>query len=95
MSVAIALGAGGDGTFERLDGEVLSIVLSRAFAPGAPVPLSILLEGQPVRLRAKTIGSKRRSDGRFEVRLRVINLSRHDRARLEALVTSGSGGVDA
>jgi hypothetical protein len=47
--------------------------------------MTILLEGDPVRLRAKTIGSKRRADGRFVVRLRVIDLRREDRARLEAL----------
>lgn len=83
--IAIELEAGGDGTFEGLSGEVVETVLSRAFAPGAPVPMTILLPGDPIRLRAKTIGSKRRDDGRFAVRLRVIDLRREDRAKLEAL----------
>jgi hypothetical protein len=84
MSVPIELDVEGEGEALRLEGEVLVTVLARAFAPGAPVSFRATIDGQAIRLQAKTIGSKKRDDGRFDVRLRLTNLRREHRARLVA-----------
>jgi hypothetical protein len=73
-----------EGEALSLEGEVLALVLPRAFAPGAPIAFSAELEGEAVSLHGKTIGSKKREDGRFDVRVRMTNLRRLDRERLVA-----------
>ncbi|HEY8432146.1 MAG TPA: hypothetical protein VIL20_27405 [Sandaracinaceae bacterium] len=85
MSAPVELASGGSGEAVAWAGEVLSLVLPRAFAPGAPIAFSIALEGGALSLSGKTVGSKRRADGRFDVRVRLLNLRREERARLEAL----------
>lgn len=84
MSVAIELTSGERGDAVRLEGEVLQVVVPKAFAPGAPMTLRVLLEDGVVDLSAKTIGSKRRDEGLFDVRARLVNLRRSDRERLLA-----------
>ncbi len=70
----------------RFEGEVLSLILPRAFAPGAPIEFVAELDGESVELGGKTVGSKRREDDRFDVRVRMTNLRRTHRERLrEAL----------
>ncbi len=76
---------GGEGEAIAWSREVLHLVLPRAFAPGAPLALTLELDGGALELTGKTIGSKRREDGRFDVRARLISLRRGDRARLEAI----------
>lgn len=77
------------GSAETLDREVLGMILDCAFAPGAP--LSIGLEVDPtLGLEAKTIGSKRRADGSFEVRARLVNMSREKRTRIVELAHRGA-----
>ena len=87
MTVAVALlpGRGGDeleGRLERTEGEILHAVFPRAYAPGAPVRMRLALDAERTLLRAKTIGSKRRPDGAFDVRLRPIDLRRETREAL-------------
>lgn len=65
-----------------LDGEIVELVSPRAFAPGAPLGLRARDPEGPLELRAKSLGSKRREDGRFDVRVRLVNLRRADRERL-------------
>lgn len=79
------LRAGGEGEAIAWSRDVLHLVLPRAFAPGAPIALTVELEGGALELTGKTLGSKRRDDGRFDVRARLIDLRREDRARLEAI----------
>lgn len=66
----------------RFEDGVLHAVIDRAFAPGAPLNISI---GE-MALDGKTIGSKRRDDGRFDVRIRLRNVRREDRALLLTMV---------
>lgn len=73
-----------EGEALSLEGEVLALVLPRAFAPGAPIAFSAELEGDAASLHGKTIGSKKREDGRFDVRVRMTNLRRVDRERVVA-----------
>lgn len=85
MSAPVVLSEGGEGEATRLEGEVLHLILARAFAPGAPVAFAATIAGERVALTGKSIGSKRREDGRFDVRLRMTNLRREDRARLAGI----------
>ncbi|HJL18028.1 MAG TPA: hypothetical protein RMH99_20360 [Sandaracinaceae bacterium LLY-WYZ-13_1] len=85
MKGAITLERGGDGEVVALEGEVLRAVLSRAFAPGAPVGMTVDAGDETVPVSAKTIRSVKRDDGRFDVRLRLVNLRREHRAALERL----------
>ncbi len=82
MGVAIELVSGERGEAVSLHGEVLTIISPKAFAPGAPVSLSV----ESAALRGKSRGSKRRDDGRFDVRLRLVSLTREERAHLEGLL---------
>lgn len=84
MSVAVELSGGYEGEAVLLDGEHLQLVCERAFAPGAPVELEARLEGGPLVLRGKSRGSRRRSDGRFDVGLRLVNVRRSEREALRA-----------
>lgn len=63
-------------------GEVLELVCDRAHPPGRPLALTITLPDAPLELNGKTIGSKRRPDGHFDVRLRMSSVRREQRAAL-------------
>ena len=84
MTVGLSLEDGARGEAVRVDGEVIEIVAPRAFAPGAPVRMRVDADGEAIPVEGKTIGSKRRDDGRFDVRLRLINLRRPHRVALES-----------
>ena len=74
---------GGEGEVVSLRGEVLALRLSRPFAPGSPVDLRIEADDAAiVRVRGKTVSSRRREDERYDVRLRIVTLRKDDRRRL-------------
>lgn len=79
-----ARASGAEGVALSLAGEVLTLALDRAYAPGAPIVVTLTLEDGELALRLKTIGSKREGE-RFVVRTRVVDLRRADRERLGAL----------
>ena len=81
MSVACTLPGALAGTAESWTGEVLVVSSPRAFAPGAPLRVEL----GALTVEAKSLGSKKRDDGRFEVRLRAVNLRREQRLALDAL----------
>lgn len=85
MSVVVELSGGERGEAVSLSGELLTIIAPKAFAPGAPVSFSI----ESAALQAKSRGSRQRDDGRFDVRVRLVNLTRDDRAHLERLLSDG------
>lgn len=76
MKLRLATGEEGEAT--AIDGNLLTFLSPRAFAPGAPIHFSTLGEAERS-LEGRTIGSKRVEDGRFEVRMRFVNLRREDR----------------
>jgi hypothetical protein len=80
----VVVDQGGEGVASALAGEVLHLVLDRPYAPGAPITMKLVLPGGDLSLQGRTIASKRRDDGHFDVRLRMINLTRESRARLAA-----------
>ncbi|MDQ3034170.1 MAG: hypothetical protein M3Y87_17310 [Myxococcota bacterium] len=73
---------GGEGEASSLAGEILHVVLGHPYAPGAPISLRLTRSDGELSLEGRTIGSKRREDGRYDVRLRLVNLTREHRARL-------------
>ena len=81
MTVALTLPTG-EGEALRLEGERLEIISPTAFAPGQPLSFT----AGALHLEARSQGSKKRDDGRFDVRLRLINFSRVKRERLEELL---------
>ncbi|MEM1418190.1 MAG: hypothetical protein AAGH15_25060 [Myxococcota bacterium] len=80
MTIAVRI-TDADGAFLAYAGGILELVSPAPFAPGAPTRFEV--DGIP--LEGKSLGSKRRPDGDFHVRFRLINLRREHRLRLEAL----------
>ena len=78
----LRLHSGEDVRSIRFDGNLLTLQSPRAYAPGAPIRLELLLDEERRSLEGRTIGSKRIEDGVFEVRLRFVNLRRADRELL-------------
>jgi hypothetical protein len=65
------------------DAVTLQLVAAKSFPPGQPLQLTLMVEGQePLPLAARSIGSKRRTDEQFDVRVRLINLDRVTRETL-------------
>jgi hypothetical protein len=71
------------------DGKLFTLTGARAFAPGNPLTLELAL-GIGHTLELKSIGSKKRPDGRFDVRARAATLTRGAREAL-AQAFPGSG----
>jgi hypothetical protein len=67
------------------DGSHLTFVSPRAFAPGAPIRFTARTDSAVRSFEGRAIGSKRVDEGRFEVRMRFVNLRRNDRSILSAL----------
>ena len=78
----LQLESGEEGEAQSLDGNTLTLLSPRAFAPGSPIRFSVAVEDQRRSFEGRTIGSKRVGGDRFEVRLRFVNLRRADRALL-------------
>lgn len=85
-SLPATLADGKQAELVSLEGELLGLTAPRAFAPGQPVELTARLDTGQLRLAGKTLGSKRREDGRFDVRLRLVNLRKSDRETLQSLL---------
>lgn len=64
------------------DGKAFELVGPRAFAPGQPLVLEMPL-GVGYRLELKSVGSKKRSDGRFDIRARATTLAKGARDALD------------
>lgn len=60
--------------------QVLTLICPAPYAPGQPMRFSV----DGVALEGKSLGSKRQPDGRFEVRLRLVNLRKEHREMLES-----------
>ncbi len=86
-TVAIEMRIEGElsGMASACDGHVLWGSSPRAFPPGKPLTLELLPGAAPLQLATRVIGSKRRDDGSFELRVRLVNLRKEARARLHEL----------
>lgn len=64
---------------------VLTLVLPRALAPGAPLTFAVVdASGEERRFEGRSLGARRTEGGHFRVRMRPVNLRREDRAFLRA-----------
>lgn len=90
MSARIAWAGEGGASIETLDGDRITVISSRAFAPGSR-PEGTLGEGGP-RIWVKVHGSRRQDDGSFRVTGRVINATKELRELLKGAVPSQNGG---
>ncbi len=86
--VRVSFGDGSDGRAVGLDGTVLTAVGPTPYPPGRPLELSLALAETTAAVRGKTIGSKRRDDDLYDVRIRLVNLRREHR---EALASALAG----
>jgi len=82
MSVNLELEGGAQAEALRLEGGRLHLTSPQAFAPGTPVHLTLRSADGDAVIEGRSQGSKRRPDGRFDVRLRLVNLTRALRERL-------------
>lgn len=65
-----------------LKSDLLDAIADAPCAPGTPITLEI---GE-LRLEAKSRGTKRRDDGRFDLSVRLVGLRRGERERLLAQI---------
>ncbi|RLB47087.1 MAG: hypothetical protein DRJ42_26220 [Deltaproteobacteria bacterium] len=79
------------GEATRLDGERLDFVSPTPFAPGQPIRMSATIGGASFGIEGRSMGSKRRDDGRFDVRLRLMSTSRGRLERLAAAIDEAAG----
>ena len=78
----IWLESGEDAEARAFDGNLLTLWSPRAFAPGSPIRFVAPLDGEAPSFEGRAIASKRIDDSHFEVRMRFVNLRRHDRTLL-------------
>lgn len=76
MSLVGEIVGGGPMEMTSYDGAEITLVATVALAPGKPVRLRVTVGETALELEAKSHGSKRREDGRFEVRLRPVSWRR-------------------
>jgi hypothetical protein len=72
------------------DGARLHFIAPQAFPPGKPLQMTLQpTAADALPLEARSIGSKRRGDGQFDVQARLINLDRGTRGALEQAFPGG------
>ncbi|MBO6938089.1 MAG: hypothetical protein JJ863_24180 [Deltaproteobacteria bacterium] len=65
-----------------LNNDLMEVITETPCAPGTPITLEL---GE-LRLQAKSRGTKKRDDGRFDLKVRLVGLRREERERLVALM---------
>ena len=90
MSLPIELPDGTRGELLELRGERARLHSPVPWAAGQPVRFTALLGEGRIELQGRCQGARRLPDGRFEARVRLVNLSRKDREALGAALT-GAG----
>lgn len=81
--IAARLADGTDIQAVQFDGRLLHLVCPGALAPGQPADVTLSFDA-PFTLMVRTVGSRRRDDGAFDVRCRIVNLRREHREKLES-----------
>jgi hypothetical protein len=82
----IRLESGEDAEARAFDGNLLTLLSPRAFAPGSPIRFVATLNDEEQTLEGRAIASKRIDDSHFEVRMRFVNLRRQNRTLLTTLL---------
>jgi hypothetical protein len=87
MTLRLSMG-GGEGEATMLEGEVLYAIAPRAYAPGSRVTFSAEVADGTIAIEGKAVYSKKREDGRFDLRMRLFNVRREDRERIAAAIAA-------
>ncbi len=82
MSLVCKLQNGDPVTLETFDGKLLTFGSPKAQAPGTPMRARVELNGSTLEL--KSIGSRKRDDGSFELRARITTMPKEVRDALNA-----------
>jgi hypothetical protein len=82
MSLTCTLPNGDSLTLELFDGKLLVFESPRAHAPGTPLRVRVDKNGSTLEL--KSIGSRKRTDGRFELKARITTMPKPVRDALNA-----------
>ncbi len=80
MSLACKLPNGDSVMLETFDGKLLMFASPRAHAPGTPLRVRVEANGSTLEL--KSIGSRKRDDGSFELRARITTMPKEVRDAL-------------
>ncbi len=80
--IAVRIG-GGEGELVGYAKNVVELVSPISFAPGQPARFEVA----ELSLEGRSLGSRKRDDGRFTVRFRLISLRREERERLESMAS--------
>jgi len=72
----------------------LYLVCAGAYPPGKPLTLRAELGAESLDLQGKSAGSKLRSDGRYDVTLRLVSLRREQRIALEHTFLNPKASTD-
>jgi len=88
MTVEIELDRGDKAETRSFEGNILTFLSPRAFAPGAPIQFSAVVGDHRRAFEGRSLSSRRTGVDRFEVRMRFVNLSRNDREALLAAIAS-------
>ena len=70
------------------DGKLFTLICPRAYAPGAPLATTVELVPSCM-LELKSVGSKLREDGSYDVRARAATLAKSTRERIIAALAGG------
>lgn len=83
IELPLAIGADLNAAAISCSGELFVMLSPKAFPPGQPLELTLFPGTErALVLQVRCIGSKLQADQRFEVRARLINLSRNARQQL-------------
>ncbi|MBN1655027.1 MAG: hypothetical protein JXA30_14760 [Deltaproteobacteria bacterium] len=85
MAVRFRVSTGEEGEARAFSDPILTLICERAFPPGRPITMTLYTDRGQLALQAKTIGSRREIEQRYEVRVRMINLRRMERDLLQTL----------
>lgn len=86
MTLKAETEAGATVEVAAFDGNFSTFHSPRAYVPGQPVTLEVALE-TPCRVEGRTIGSRRIAEGVFEIRIRLVSLTRDTRERMLAAMS--------
>jgi hypothetical protein len=78
----IRLESGEEAQARAFDGNLLTLLSPRVFAPGSPIRFVATPNDEERSFEGRAIRSKRVDDLHFEVRMRLVNLRREDRELL-------------